>query len=751
VDSSVISIKSNTEALASLREHFGFDDFREGQLEVIQAVTGGADALVIMPTGSGKSLCYQLPAMMLPGATIVVSPLIALMKDQVDALQARGLPATFINSSIGESEQRDRIEGLRRGAYKLVYVAPERFRSTHFLSVLKTVKLSLFAVDEAHCVSTWGHDFRPDYLQLKGALQSLGKPQTLALSATATPHVRSDIVEQLGLKSPRVFVSGFDRPNLSIKVVDGLDISGKLQRIANLAANGGSGIVYAVTRKAVDEVGTLLKSMGLSAASYHAGMSDKIRIKAQEDFMTNRAQMIVATNAFGMGIDKPDIRFVVHYQMPGSIEAYYQEIGRAGRDGLPSSCQLFFNYFDREIHEFFIEGSFPDISFIKAVYDVLAETKVKIIRLAPKEIAATLGERNESAIRSALNQLERAGHIELTGNRNRQSGEERSRIGTIVFRDEPPVRQLRVEVKELTRRAEIERRKLREMVDFCYSHDCYRGKILHYFGDPYHLQKCGICSNCRPGKSDLREPRLTTGRQRNTKPKRARRFIKRELTDSELLRVRKILACAKRMRGKYGKNVLAATLRGSAAKNILKFRLNELSTYGLLKDMVHDEILVYVDALVTEGCLETTDGDYPTVSVTPRGELVMREQELVDLPLPRTIKEDHSDRPTRTQSAGPTMLMSHALYKQGLTPSQIAEQRGLTVATVEDHLISCLLAGFEIDLTHFVSTEDIAAIEAALKQVDGTRLRPLRDVLPERITYNMMRFVIARQGQRDSK
>src|SRR5215210_480251 len=379
---------SHTDAISSLRKHFGFDDFREGQGEVIGSILEGKDAVVVMPTGSGKSLCYQLPAMILDGVTLVVSPLIALMKDQVDALHARGLPATFINSSISETEQRVRIESLRRREQKLVYIAPERFRSRRFTSALQSIPISLFAVDEAHCISTWGHDFRPDYLRLKGVIKSLGKVQTLALTATATPYVRSDIIQQLGLDRPQTFVSGFDRPNLSIEVIHTEKEKEKIARIRSLAKKiPGSGIIYASTRKAVEQVGNKLKAVDLRVSTYHAGMTDSLRVKAQDDFMSGRTQMIVATNAFGMGIDKPDIRFVVHYQMPGSIEAYYQEIGRAGRDGLPSTCVLLFNYADKNTHDFFIEGSYPDISVIKQVYDSLAATGLKKIDLSTQEIA----------------------------------------------------------------------------------------------------------------------------------------------------------------------------------------------------------------------------------------------------------------------------------------------------------------------------------------------------------------------------
>ena len=650
------------DALTSLRQHFGFHDFRDGQREVIESILAGKDAVVVMPTGSGKSLCYQLPALMLDGATVVVSPLIALMKDQVDALHARGLPATFVNSSIDQTEQRARIDGLRQGKFKLVYVAPERFRSGRFLDALKSINVSLFAVDEAHCISTWGHDFRPDYLRLKSMSQTLSARQTLALTATATPYVRQDIIQQLGLSKPETFVSGFDRPNLTIDVVHTEKERHKFAHIRRMAkAHDGSGIIYASTRKAVEQVTTELREFGLRVTAYHAGMSDAVRVRAQEEFMAGTTQMIVATNAFGMGIDKADIRFVAHYQMPGSIEAYYQEIGRAGRDGLPSSCVLLFNYADKNTHDFFIEGSYPSKEIVQDVYDALIATGQKRIELSATELAKRAGARNDMAVQSALYLLERAGHIARVSNAPGYQGDTSApppwtqssgaaaalktsprRSRSIVMLDASQGTKPRVNFADVDRRAGLERRKLREMIEFCYTEYCYRASILDYFGDRHHARSCGSCGNCSP-RSATRVP-LTSeetfddsaraGRTRSKRSVPGDPIATRGLNEDETQRVRKILACAARMKGRFGKTLLAATLRGSSAKNVLQAQLNNLSTYGLLKDMRQDDITLFIDALCNAGCLLVSKGEYPTVSITERGNRVMREQERIELPLP---------------------------------------------------------------------------------------------------------------------
>lgn len=403
-----------------LRRHFGYASFRPGQADIINAVLSGNDTLVVMPTGGGKSVCYQVPALLLPGVTVVVSPLIALMKDQVDALKARGVGATTINSSLDFHEVRQRLVDLRYGKYRLLYVAPERFESKRFLEMMREIDVSLFAVDEAHCISEWGHDFRPSYLRLNEAIETLGRPPVVALTATATPFVQEDIVNQLGLRRLKRFVKGFDRPNLSWEVVTPKDKNEELRnRIAQDLRKDGVCIVYCGTRRRVEEVGTALHAEGMPVTIYHAGLPDPDRRKAQDAFIQGRARVIVATNAFGMGIDKPDVRGVYHVDMPGSVEAYYQEGGRAGRDGKPSRCVMLWSARDRGLQEFFIRNSFPDREMLENVYNGLWDmaqvgtgSRYEGVLVANAERLAVRARVHPATLNGALSILEKNGIIE---------------------------------------------------------------------------------------------------------------------------------------------------------------------------------------------------------------------------------------------------------------------------------------------------------------------------------------------------
>ncbi len=611
VQSAVADTETDTatskDPLDVLERHFGFRQFLSGQERVVTALVSGRDALVVMPTGGGKSLCYQLPAMVMDGVTLVISPLIALMKDQVDGLERKGIPATMINSTLSPAEQRERIDKMQEGAYKLVYIAPERFRSRSFVNALKNgVDIALFAVDEAHCLSQWGHDFRPDYLRLGNALAELGMPQTAAFTATATPEVRDDILKCLGLREPFVSVSGFERPNLSLRVIHCEKQKQKFERLRDLIRDQRTGIVYCATRKRVNEVTDVLASMGIKVVAYHGGMDEKEREEAQNLFINRSRDVAVATNAFGMGIDRPDVRFVAHFDIPGSVEAYYQEAGRAGRDGEPAVCELLFNYADTRTQEFFIEGNNPGYSLICDVYRTLqrlADNAYEVV-LPIRQLTDAVGAKNDMSVSSALSLLSREGYLgryDVPGSRAR---------GTRLLKPDVPPEELEIDRDALKEKSDRDRGKLDAMVKLAYSLDCRQLWILQYFGEK-ESTPCGSCDRCLEGGAHER----------------------REPNADEFTILRKALSgvarCSNRSasggwEGRFGKGKIVQMLVGSRSQEVLNARLDELSTYGILKP----EGAPYVYALLREmegvGLLESSKGEYPLVTLTPKGAEAMR-------------------------------------------------------------------------------------------------------------------------------
>lgn len=361
-----------SEARAVLSAHFGYSDFRPPQRRAVHAVLSGHDALIVLPTGGGKSICFQVPALLRGGLTIVISPLISLMKDQVDALERRGIAAAYINSTLASGDVANRLARARDGSLRLLYLAPERLDGGRIMQQVAAIGVSLLAVDEAHCISEWGHDFRPSYRRIGRIRDRIGAPQTVALTATATMGVRDDIMRQLALRNPLVVVGGFDRTNLAYHVVSTRTQQDKDRgAIAWLRTIDGPAVVYTPTRKSVERVAAILTRARVDAVAYHAGLDDAHRQRAQNAFMRGACRVIVATSAFGMGIDKPDVRLVVHHAMPGTLEAYYQEAGRAGRDGQASSCVLLYGQEDRCTHDYFIASAHPGRRIVEQLWRVL--------------------------------------------------------------------------------------------------------------------------------------------------------------------------------------------------------------------------------------------------------------------------------------------------------------------------------------------------------------------------------------------
>ena len=475
----------------ALRENFGFDTFYPGQEEVVSRVLRGEDTLAILATGAGKSLTYQISALMLDGTTVVVSPLIALMKDQLDTLRERGVTDVIaLNSTLSEDQEAAARARVAGGTVKILYTTPEKLEDEGFLDILKSIRVPLFVVDEAHCISQWGHDFRPAYLALGHVISEIGHPPVLALTATATPSVREDILHQLGIEHVKPIVKGFDRPNLIYQARKADKEADKLRILDGLftddAALEGTGIIYTATIKnalAVQEY--LTQHLGIPAAVYHSKLPKQDRTFVQESFMNETIRAVVATNAFGLGIDKPNIRFVVHFDLPGSLEAYTQEAGRAGRDGLPSRCILIYRMSDTRVQNYFLTGKYPDIEEVQRVFgtiEVFGDQREGVSMTDLRKILQL----PLTKLKVVLALLKKSGYIEHVG---------RSAYGlTEAVRKH---RELVLSLANYETKKSYDQSKLDMMLQYAESSSCRRKFILNYFGESYDEARCGSCDNCR--------------------------------------------------------------------------------------------------------------------------------------------------------------------------------------------------------------------------------------------------------------
>lgn len=518
------------EKLAVLKEYFGHSEFRQGQEKIVDCLLSGKDALCIMPTGAGKSICYQIPALVFDGVTLVISPLISLMKDQVTSLVQSGISAAYINSSLTQSQYFRVLENAALGKYKIIYVAPERLVVPEFTELCDKMKISMVAVDEAHCVSQWGQDFRPSYLKIVEFIESLPcRPVIGAFTATATKEVKEDILKILKLNKPLVVTTGFNRSNLFFSVMKPKNKDTTLIDLIKERSEK-SGIVYCSTRKAVEEVCELINQNSFSATRYHAGLSENERKENQEDFVFDRKQIMVATNAFGMGIDKSNVSYVIHYNIPKNIESYYQEAGRAGRDGSQSDCILLYSPQDVFTNRFLIEKS--------------------------------------------------EDNTELTE-----------------------------EEQYMVREKDFER--LKQMTLYCTTNDCLRKFILKYFGDKAD-NYCGKCSNC--------------------------------LTQFETIDItvdtQKILSCIIKTGQRYGKKMICDVLRGSKNERLLRFKLDNQSTYGIMKDSSEKRIRNIIEHLEQIGFIFSEGGEYPVLKVSATSYGVLKGKSPLSMKIPKEQKKE---------------------------------------------------------------------------------------------------------------
>jgi ATP-dependent DNA helicase RecQ len=602
-----------TPLAAALRENFGFSELRPGQADAIEPVLAGRDALVVMPTGAGKSLVYQLAACLSDGLTLVISPLIALMKDQVDALVGRGIAAAALHSGQTAEEQRAVYEAVRKGDLRLLYVAPERLQNPAFAAAMRSARITLLAVDEAHCVSQWGHDFRPDYLSIAPARARLGSPPTVALTATATPRVQHDIAETLALTHPARVITGFNRPNLTFEVRHAPTAATKRSILkALLTQESGAALVYVSTRKQAESVARFVADeLGRPAEAYHAGLPDRQRVDVQDAFISRSLDLVVATNAFGMGVDRADVRLVVHWALPGNLESYYQEAGRAGRDGAASRAVLLYASRDASLRRWLIEQGAPETDRLAAVHADLARlAQDRVATVEVDALANNLGD-HPVAVRVALAMLGRAGAVERL--------DDAATAQRYVVRDLSPARLARVvAVAEEHQRAKDDA--LDGMIRYAEEDICRRRAILEHFGDPAAPLAPRCCDVCDAAAAAQAPPPDELPAY-DALPRASRVALG-------------LLDAVRRLPYPVGRGTLVRILAGSTASGMDRPAYTRSPYFGRLKEMRQQDIDAAFRHLIAEGYLKVAGGERPVVKLTSAGQRALAHREELEMPLP---------------------------------------------------------------------------------------------------------------------